>query len=372
LTVFGFVAFVAALAVYMSSDEPERPRTEERKTVFSELAPGETGDDVISLREHFAKLRRARENATAEAERRAEQPKPHRRKTSRAWRARIGQVAEQIDEAAVRLRSNVAGSRITKLAEATADIQSRRPEAAMQRFDQVLERRPEDVAALSGKAAALVTMRRFEEATDVYAELVRLAPRDAAARYNYGVLFYRLARFGEAAEQFRELVDIDPGHARGQYNLATLAQRAGRLEEAREAWEAFTRLEPKAANGWFNLGVVWMDFNRPVEAVECFSEVVQLDAADADAWLNLGLAYGAAGHLQPALEAITKADAVSPCDPTIMRCLADLHGILADEGGPDAESHRRQATLLEERLQRPSEEKRLPDSVVETPAQSDQ
>jgi tetratricopeptide (TPR) repeat protein len=350
LTVLGFVVFVAALAIYMSYEEPPRPPVGARPPILDELASEDSGDAGISLREHFTKLRNARERASAERERLAEQPKPRRRKASPPWRERIGRLAEQIDETAVHLRSNVRGSPVAKLAAGSAAIQKGRPDAAIEEFDQILARKPADVAALSGKAAALVTMRRFDEASKVYAELVRIAPRDTTARYNFGVLLYRLSRFGEAAEQFRRLVETDPGHTRGQYNLATLAQRAGHLEEAREAWEAFTRLEPRAANGWFNLGVVWMDFNQPLEAVSCFSEFVGIRPEDADGWLNLGLAYAAAGHLEPALEAITRADAAAPCDGTIMRCLANLHGFLADQGGPEAERHRRAAISLEDEI----------------------
>jgi len=371
LTVFGFVLFIAAVTMYMSSGETPRPRADERKAILAELASDEAGEGGVSLREHFTKLRAARESATAERERLAERARPHRPRVSNHWREQIGQLADRIDDTAVRLRSDISGSPVVRLAAGAAEIQSGRADAAVQEFDRVLAKRPADVTALSGKASALVTMERFEEAAGVYAELVRTAPGDTVARYNYGVLLYRLARFGEAAEQFRRLVEIDPKHARGQYNLATLAQRAGRLDEAREAWEVFTRLEPRAANGWFNLGVVWMDFNRPIDAVRCFLEAAAINPEDSDAWLNLGLAYGAAGHLEAALEAITKADAVAPCDPTIMRCLADLHSVLADQGGPGAETHRHLAAALEEKLRPPDEQQTEQGPVAATAAEGD-
>jgi hypothetical protein len=62
--------------------------------------------------------------------------------------------------------------------------------------------------------------------------------------------------------------------------------------------------------------------------------------------LNLGLAYAAAEHWTAALEAMNRADAVSPCDLLVMSCLAQLHGAIAELGGPDAEAHRRMASEL--------------------------
>jgi len=277
--------------------------------------------------------------------------RPRREGQSIPWRQLATDLAGRLDDAAVRYRSNVGRSASVQFARGWAEMQAGEHLAAIDHFDQILARQPESVSAASAKASALIAMERFEEAAEVYGDVIRLSPRDAAARYNYGVLLYRLGRFPEAARQFRELVRNAPGHARGQYNLATLAQRAGRLGEARDAWQAYTRLCPDVAEAWFNLGVVWMDFDQPLDAVRCFSRFVDLSPGAPDGWLNLALAYAAGGDVFAAMETLAIADELIPCSEPIMRHLAYLHRLLADQRVEDADEHCRRATRLERQLE---------------------
>jgi tetratricopeptide (TPR) repeat protein len=350
LTVAGFVVFVTALSLYMSVDPaPERPiRT---PGLSADLADDNPGARQASMREEFSAMRRAREEASQRQLIADRSPAPAHGRAA-AWRGQIMRLAGRLDEAASRARSNLADAPAARLLAGAAEVQAGQPIAAVEQFDRILARSPNDVTALSAKAAALVEAGRFDAAVEAYAALVRLAPEDTAAAYNFGVVSYRLGRYGEAEEQFRRAVRIDPRHAAAWYNLATLAQRFGRLAEAREAWRQFLDLRPEASGGWFNLGVVWMDFDEPMQAVECFSRAAALKPDDRDGWLNLGLAYAAAEHWTAALAAMNRADAVAPCDPLVMSCLAQLHAAIADLGGPDAEVHRRMAAELEPNLTR--------------------
>ncbi|MBN2561590.1 MAG: tetratricopeptide repeat protein [Phycisphaerae bacterium] len=286
-----------------------------------------------------------------------------------SWRQLGAHLARRVDDTAVRLRSNLTGTAFIQCAQGWADMQADDHAAAVEHFDRALARRPDHVPALSAKAAALVALDRFDEAAVLYADVVRRAPEGTAARYNYGVLLYRQAKFAEATQQFRELVCIDPNHARGQYNLATLAQRAGRISEARDAWEAFTRLEPDIASAWFNLGVVQMDFDAPLAAARCFDRFVGLVPDDPDGWLNLGLAYVSAGHLYAALDALTTAEGLAPCNAAILRHLADLHTLLAEQGGRDADHHRQLAALLQEQAEADEEDAPASHAVAAAPAE---
>ena len=291
---------------------------------------------------------------------------PAIRRTARRLSRRqlVDTLARRLDDAAVRFRSNLDGSAFIQSVRGCADLLAGDHRAAVEHFDRALAKRPDDVPLLSAKAAALVSLRRFDEAADFYAKAIQLAPNDTHARYNYGTLLYRQARFTEAVEQFRELVRVDPNHARGQYNLATLAQRAGRISEARDAWLAFTHLQPDVAGAWFNLGVVWMDFDRPHQAAACFSRFAALSPEDPDGWLNLSLAQTAAGCLHAALDALTTADGLAPCDPTIMRRLAELHALLADEDGEHADEHWELAAWIEEQLEPPGDGDRTASAVA--------
>lgn len=263
-------------------------------------------------------------------------------------RQRLARMAEAVDAAGLRFRSNVLNSTVAQLAAGWYDLQSDRPNAALRHFDGLLDRQSSNAPAWAGKASALITLKRFDDAADAYARLVALAPEDIHARYNLGVLLTRLARYGEAAAAFREVLCRDPRHAQSLYNLARLAQRDGRLNEARYAWEDYTRLRQNDADAWFALGVLYLDSRSPFEAARCFAAVVHVNPEDPEGYQNLAVAHSWAGHPEAALDDLEAADALSPCDPAIMQPLADLHRIIAAWSPLDAEAHLAAAAWLEQ------------------------
>jgi tetratricopeptide (TPR) repeat protein len=243
-------------------------------------------------------------------------------------------VAERLDEAAGRLRSDWSSSAPRLLAPAPADSPAGDPHETLRRCEALLRRSPDNCLGLARKAAALAGLGRFDEAEEVYRRLIGLAPGDSGARYNYGVLLCRRAKFGEAGEQFRSCVALRPDHAAAQANLAALAQRAGRLAEAREAWEAFTRLRPDAAAGWYNLGVTWMDYDQPEQAIRCFTAYAALAPEDPVGRVNLAMAYEAAGDLDAARETLAAAAEAWPCEASVLAGFADLDDSGRQAPGP--------------------------------------
>jgi tetratricopeptide (TPR) repeat protein len=67
----------------------------------------------------------------------------------------------------------------------------------------------------------------------------------------------------------------------------------------------------------FKLGLALNEAARPREALAALEAAVKLDARFAKAWYNLGLAYSAQELPERALEALTKAESLSPSSPQI-------------------------------------------------------
>ncbi len=362
LLLLGFVVVVAALSMYLTSGEPLprrdiaalRSQSAHATEVSSAERDGHVVDGGALDRSDATAFRSSRDRRAREKiarENRREFRRTHRRKQGVPWRMLAAQVADRLDSGAVRFRSNLADSATVQYLAGIGEMYCGKQLAAIERFDRILDRRPNHTAALAAKAGVQISIGRFDDAEWTYCRLLEVQPDDTAARYNYGVLLCRQSRFSEAGTQFRALISLDPDHAAGQYNLASTAQRTGALGEARDAWLAYSRLRPHSVSGWYNLGIVWMDFDRPLDAAYCFRQVVRLNPGDAQAWQNLGIACAAADHLYPALDALCTADEISPCDPMILRRLAELHRTLAVLSTEDEESHRLAASRIRERIE---------------------
>lgn len=265
-------------------------------------------------------------------------------------RRRLVRFLEDLDDTGARFRSRLRRSPITQVTAGWSDLNADRPQAALRHFDRILQRQPNHADALFGKAAALATMRRYREAADTYDRLLTFEPDDVEGRYNYGAMLSRLGEFGAASEQFREVIRLESDHVKAHYNLAGLAQRNGRLTEARDHWQIFTQLRPDVTDGWFNLGIIHLDLEQPREAVSCFSYLTLVHPEDAFAHANLALAYMQTHDLDAALATLKTANELSPCDPAILRSLADLHRTIAEWNPADKLEHLEAASLIDEQL----------------------
>lgn len=272
------------------------------------------------------------------------------------WFALIGRFGPKLDEFAVDTRNRLVRCPIGQFVAGRMAMDRGHLHIAIPYFDGVLRQLPDNTAAMSAKASAMVALGRRTTAASLYEKVVALDPQDIDARYNYGVLLMRMAHFGEAAEQFRGVVRVEPRHVRAQYNLAGLSQRAGQLGEARDAWRVVTQLRPDMVGAWFNLGVISMDFDDPYEAMWCFTEVTSLSPEDPNGFINLARAQLAIGQLDLAMRAIQQANAIAPCDPTIMRHMAELHEHIASLEGSLSKRHRLLASAIREKLSLVEEE----------------
>lgn len=147
--------------------------------------------------------------------------------------------------------------------------------AALNAYDAVLTREPDNISALSGRAAALHKLGMGDEARAAYERVLARDPGNREALTNMialigdanpsqaltelerleavapdfspipaqmGMLYARLGRVGDALGALRRAVALSPGNALYHYNIAVIADRAGNISEAARAYERVLRL----------------------------------------------------------------------------------------------------------------------------------
>lgn len=120
---------------------------------------------------------------------------------------------------------------------------SGRPNDAVDQFDRILANIPTDIAALNGRAAALITALRLEEA-ETAAAASRHAPDDYETMINRGNLFQYQKKFDQAEAVYRQTIDRFPNSAGAWQNLAQLLSADNRHAESLAAYDQALELDP--------------------------------------------------------------------------------------------------------------------------------
>ncbi len=108
---------------------------------------------------------------------------------------------------------------------------------AVEYYEQVLKRSPDQAEALNDLGFALTRLGRFEEAAAALRRSIEIEDSERA-RFNMGSLFEQLERYDDAIVEFNEALRINP--ARGEYHLAAGNVHAKRGEIDR-ALQQYTR-----------------------------------------------------------------------------------------------------------------------------------
>ncbi len=154
-------------------------------------------------------------------------------------------------------------------------------------------------------------------ATLEYRHFLDINSDQPGGQLQLGAIEFAANRLDKAYDHYARAVAWDPNSAPIRHELAVLLSRMGRVREAVEQLETACRLEPKQAEFQFKLGLAWAEAGDLRRAAAALDEAVRLDVRHARAWYNLGLARNSLGQTDPALEALTRAEAVASDDPDL-------------------------------------------------------
>jgi tetratricopeptide (TPR) repeat protein len=160
----------------------------------------------------------------------------------------------------------------------------------LQELREAVQRRPDDVGAMTRLGIALSTDGQHDEAVRILTEV--------ATRYD----------------------GVSAAHA--DRGMALLA--AGAVDEALAAFKRARDLDPESAQAHCGLGLVWQHKGNWWDAADAFRMAERLAPRNPTAPLNLGLALEALGEHQQARQALLRAALLAPGDGEIREALDHL------------------------------------------------
>ncbi len=232
--------------------------------------------------------------------------------------------------------------------------------AAIEMYQQILQSRPEDGAALyllgvahyqrgelepaaqfvrksltcDGRAPEvwfiygniLSALQRFDEAVGAFDEALKRNPERVEYWVNRGVAFLEMERPAEALESVERALAIEPGKLEALINSANAKYQLGRFDEACSAYERILEDNPDELGTLNNYGVVLTYLKRNADASACFDRVLAIAPDHADALVNQAVAFIQMGRYDEAVRNCNRALELHPGNPKplINRALAQF------------------------------------------------
>ncbi len=162
-----------------------------------------------------------------------------------------------------------------------------KPAEAVKEIEKALERRPDDVPAISALAFALQRTGRLAEAEKAFLRATELRPTWWASFNQLGWFYFWENRYPEAEKAFRKAISLNPDVARVHSNLGAVLIRLERLDEAEEEFRQSIALKPEG-RALSNLATTQYLLGKYDEAAASFEKALQLLPQDFGLWINLG------------------------------------------------------------------------------------
>jgi tetratricopeptide (TPR) repeat protein len=162
---------------------------------------------------------------------------------------------------------------------------------AIDAFDQVLESRTDDPAALYGLGRAKMSVARFDDAEQAFERYVQLRPADASGHYALGFTLQALQRPSSARTQYERSISLQPLQTESYFQLGLLALEAGDTDGAATQFEHVLGRAPQHAGALTGMGRVSFQKKRYEEAAAFFKKAIASNPSLREAHYYLGLSY---------------------------------------------------------------------------------
>ena len=163
-----------------------------------------------------------------------------------------------------------------------------RPQEALARYDELLARQPDHVAALNDRGQVLIRLKRLDEALASFDAALTRDPRYLEAHLNRGSAFDEGGRYDDAIAAYDAALAIRLDFARGWLDRGSVLRKLHRYDESLAAFDKALAIEPNLVKAWLGRGNVFQATGRHREALVAYEKAIALAPANSDAWLGRG------------------------------------------------------------------------------------
>jgi len=138
------------------------------------------------------------------------------------------------------------------------------------------------------KGFLLFASDRNQEAVQFFEDILIKNPNDKEALLLKGSLLSELNNLDEAKICIEKLISIDPTNTDAWIEQSVLLWKLGQKDDAMNAADKATELESKYTNAWTNKASFFVESENYDEAIKCYQKSLQINSEDEDSLLGLG------------------------------------------------------------------------------------
>jgi tetratricopeptide (TPR) repeat protein len=218
---------------------------------------------------------------------------------------------------------------------------SNRPDDALAAYQKAIDlSKDEYVDARYNLAFAFLGQRKYKEALP---HLTKLRDQRASDKVFQSSVYDGLAEayenggdWGNALSAYKKVTDLNPSDPSARFNFALALSKTGRVDDALTQGKEVLKLRPNHQPTLLLLGDLYSRKGSWKEAKDVLNRYVKGDTQNFTAWFTLGVAHDYTADFPNALEAYSKAEALSPTDPAVKN---NIGRILFKRGEKDASKY---------------------------------
>ncbi len=188
--------------------------------------------------------------------------------------------------------------------------QKGRYKAAMEGYDQVLQRNPTVAEAYHGRGDISVLRGHYDQAIADYTQALRINSRLATAYNNRGVAYANRGHHDQAIADYTQALGINPRLATAYNNRGVAYRLKGHHDQALADYTQALGITPTFAKAHVNRAEVYLDKGQYDYAIADLTQALEFHPGLAVAYTNRGIAYRRKGHYDQALADLNKALAI--------------------------------------------------------------
>ena len=156
---------------------------------------------------------------------------------------------------------------------------------AVNHYDAVLERAPNNFRALHNKGLALFALTKFEKSSECYDRALDIKPNASHVKLNKAISLNSNRKFQEAKSLLDEIVRFAPTNKEALNARALSEFNLGLDSEGIEDLKKAIEIDPAYTMAWNNLGCFYLGLGELDLAIECFDQTLAVDTRNYDAFL---------------------------------------------------------------------------------------